>query len=197
MALQWFEPNLLSDSNPDDCPLWMDNWKEFIIELQTTFGPHDPVTDAKHELDHLQMKENQHINKYVVEFNCIASQLQGYGDGALHHHFYTGLPDHIKDEICCIGLWSNKSTLDKTQKASSNNSSTPNLSNKLSKDCKLTAAEHKRHFNLNLCMFCGGNGHFLDKCPKKEAKAKACTAMAAESTQAAESDSGPAPKSKN
>ncbi|KAG6328231.1 hypothetical protein ID866_10858 [Astraeus odoratus] len=83
MALQWFEPKLLSDSDPDDCPLWMDDWKEFIIELQ--------------------MKESQCINKYVVEFNHIASQLQGYRDGALHHHFYTGLPDHIKDEICHIG----------------------------------------------------------------------------------------------
>ncbi|KAG6326699.1 hypothetical protein ID866_12390 [Astraeus odoratus] len=110
----------------------MDNWKEFMIELQTTFGPHNLVTDAEHELDYLQMKENQHINN-----------------------------------------------------------------NKLGKDGKLTAAEHKRHFNLNLCMFCGGNGHFLDKCPKKEAKAKAHAATAAESSLAAQSDSGPAPESKN
>ncbi|KAG6329803.1 hypothetical protein ID866_9286 [Astraeus odoratus] len=36
-------------------------------------------------------------------------------------------------------------------------------------------------------MFCGGNGHFLDKCPKKEAKA-------AESTPAAQSDLDPASK---
>ncbi|KAG6327225.1 hypothetical protein ID866_11864, partial [Astraeus odoratus] len=83
MVLQWFEPNLLSDSDPNNCPLWMDDWKEFVIELQTTFGPHDLVADAKHELDHLQMKE-------------------GYGDGALHHHFYTSLPDHIKDKICHV-----------------------------------------------------------------------------------------------
>ncbi|KAG6325829.1 hypothetical protein ID866_13260 [Astraeus odoratus] len=83
MALQWFEPNLLSDSDPEDCPLWMDNWSE-------------------HELDCLQMKESQCINKYVVEFNHIASQLQGYRDGTLHH-FYTGLPNCIKDEICHVG----------------------------------------------------------------------------------------------
>ncbi|KAG6328232.1 hypothetical protein ID866_10857, partial [Astraeus odoratus] len=88
MVLQWFEPDLLSDSNPNNCPLWMDNWREFIIELQTTFGPHDLVANAEHELDHLQMKDNQCINKYVVEFNCIALQLQGYRDGALCHHFY-------------------------------------------------------------------------------------------------------------
>ncbi|KAG6330264.1 hypothetical protein ID866_8825 [Astraeus odoratus] len=125
MALQWFEPNLLSDSNPDDHPLWMDDWREFIIELQTTFGPHNPVTDAEHKLDHLQMKENQCINNSTQD----PSQ--------------------------------NKSTLDKTLKTGSNNPSAPDLSNKLGKDGKLTAAECKRCFNLNLCMFCGGNGHFL------------------------------------
>ncbi|KAG6328655.1 hypothetical protein ID866_10434 [Astraeus odoratus] len=85
MVLQWFEPNLLSDSNPNNHPLWMDNWREFVIELQTTFGPHNPVTDTEHELDCLQMKENQQINN------------------TLCHHFYTGLPDCIKDEICHVG----------------------------------------------------------------------------------------------
>jgi len=39
----------------------------------------------------------------VVDFNHIVSQIRGYGDGALHHHFYTGLPDRIKDEISCVG----------------------------------------------------------------------------------------------
>ncbi|KAG6326456.1 hypothetical protein ID866_12634 [Astraeus odoratus] len=40
MALEWFEPDLLSSSNPGSHPLWMDDWTEFIIELQSTFGPH-------------------------------------------------------------------------------------------------------------------------------------------------------------
>ncbi|KAG6325716.1 hypothetical protein ID866_13373 [Astraeus odoratus] len=81
----------------------MDNWKEFIIELQSMFGPHNPVTDAKNQLDHLQMKDGQCINKYVIEFNRLASQVRGYGDGALRHYFYSGLPDHVKDEICQVG----------------------------------------------------------------------------------------------
>ncbi|KAG6327559.1 hypothetical protein ID866_11530 [Astraeus odoratus] len=49
------------------------------------------------------MKENQCINKYVVEFNWLTSQVRGYDDGALRHQFYSGLPDCIKDEICYIG----------------------------------------------------------------------------------------------
>ncbi|KAG6327317.1 hypothetical protein ID866_11772, partial [Astraeus odoratus] len=81
----------------------MDDWTEFVIELQSTFGPHNPVANAENQLNHLQMKENQCINKYMVEFNWLTSQVRGYGDGALCHQFYSGLPDRIKDEICCIG----------------------------------------------------------------------------------------------
>jgi len=103
MALEWFEPDLLGAGDPLNCPIWMTNWEEFVIELQTTFGPHDPVADAEHQLDHLRMKENHHANRYMVDFNRIASQIWGYGDGALRHHFYTGLPDRIKDEISCVG----------------------------------------------------------------------------------------------
>ncbi|KIO02468.1 hypothetical protein M404DRAFT_27731 [Pisolithus tinctorius Marx 270] len=63
MALEWFELDLLRLDNPNDRPLWMDSWKEFVLELQTTFGPHDPVADAESQLDHLHMKDSQRINK--------------------------------------------------------------------------------------------------------------------------------------
>ncbi|KAG6327899.1 hypothetical protein ID866_11190 [Astraeus odoratus] len=103
MALEWFELDLLSSSNPRSHPLWMDNWTEFIIELQSTFSPHNPVADAENQLNHLQLKENQQINKYMVEFNQLTSQVSGYGNGAFHHQFYSGLPNCIKDEICHVG----------------------------------------------------------------------------------------------
>ena len=93
MALEWFKPDLLGFADPDARPYWMSDWQEFVIELQTTFGPHDPVANAEHQLDHLHMKDTHCINRYVVDFNRIMSQIQGYGDGTLRHHFYTGLPD--------------------------------------------------------------------------------------------------------
>ncbi|KAG6329214.1 hypothetical protein ID866_9875 [Astraeus odoratus] len=68
MALEWFEPDLLSS-----------------INLQ----PPQP--------------SHQCINKYMVKFNWLTSQVRGYGNGALHHQFYSGLPDCIKDEICHVG----------------------------------------------------------------------------------------------
>ena len=93
MALKWFEPDLLGMEDPDARPLWMTSWHEFVIELQTTFSPHDPVADAEYQLDHLCMKDTHRVNRYVVDFNRIVSQVQGYGDGALRHHFYSSLPD--------------------------------------------------------------------------------------------------------
>ena len=103
MALEWFELDLLNSANPCARLLWMDNYAQFVSELKSNFGLHDPVGDAEHQLDNLSMKEGQKINKYVVEFNRLAGQVRGYGNGALHHIFYSGLPDRIKDEISHIG----------------------------------------------------------------------------------------------
>ena len=100
---EWFEPNLLNVSNPNACLIWMDSYHQFVSELKSNFGPHDPVGDAEHQLDNLSMKEGQKINKYIIEFNHLTGQVCGYGDDALHHIFYSSLPDRIKDEISCIG----------------------------------------------------------------------------------------------
>ena len=61
MALKWFKPDLLGFTDPDACPYWMSNWQEFVIELQTTFGPRDPVADTEHQLNHLHMKDTHRI----------------------------------------------------------------------------------------------------------------------------------------
>ncbi|KAG6326698.1 hypothetical protein ID866_12391 [Astraeus odoratus] len=98
----WFEPNLL-DAIPGADPAWADDYSEFIIELTTNFSPHDPVSDAKHQLNNLLMKDSSCINKYIIKFNHLTTQVCGYREGALHHIFYNRLPDHIKDEITCIG----------------------------------------------------------------------------------------------
>ena len=162
------------------------------------------------------------------------SQVQGYGDGTLRHHFYSGLPDRIKDEISRIskpctldGLraiaqeidaryWERKEEVtcqNKTLTSTSTNTNTtskssgksekrksslgnsaqplslsnpapkkpgktPELSDKLSKDGKLTSEEHKCRFKQNLCMFCGGSSHKAKECLKsgsRAAKARSAT----------------------
>jgi len=103
MTLEWFEPDLLNSGDPADRPRWMESWVHFIAELQSTFGPHDPIADAEHQLKHLRMKDAHRVTRYIVDFNRLASQVQDYGDGALHCLFYSGLPDRLKDEIARVG----------------------------------------------------------------------------------------------
>jgi hypothetical protein len=145
MALEWFEPDLLSgrlSSRPD----WMDDYSEFMLELQTNFGPHDPSGDAEMQLEQLNMREGQCINKYVVEFQRLASQVCGWGDGALCRQFYNGLPARIKDEISRMGkpttlsefktlaqtinarYWEHKGEISRETKSSSSNPPKPSTS---------------------------------------------------------------------
>jgi len=257
MTLKWFKLDLLNSGNPADRPHWMDSWVHFVTELQSTFGPHNPVADAEHQLEHLQMKDSYRVTQYIVDFNCLASQVQDYRDGALRRLFYSSLLDHLKDEIARVGkpltlnglralcqeidtrYWECKDKISRTTKSQptssttkpsnsrgntpkssqaktgnspsstntsgstkatsnqSSSSSKPDLTNKLGKDGKLAADECKRRLDNNLCMFCGGTGHFVDNCPKKSKKAKACTvAVAAESSKTDSTNSGANSESK-
>jgi len=256
MTLEWFELDLLNSGDPADRPCWMDSWVHFVAELQSTFGPHDPIADAEHQLEHLWMKDAHRVTRYIVDFNRLASQVQDYGDGALRRLFYSGLPDRLKDEIARVGkpltlhglralcqeidarYWERKDEISRTTKSqptssptkpsnsggnssnsgqekskagnpsnsasgssktTSNQSSSgsrPDLTNKLGKDRKLTADERKRRLDNNLCMFCGGTGHFADNCPKKTKKAKARAAAIAAESGKTDSNSGANSESK-
>jgi len=145
MALEWFEPDLLS-GRLSSRPGWVDDYSEFMLELQTNFGPHDPSGDAEMQLEQLNMREGQCINKYVVEFQRLASQVCGWGDGALCCQFYNGLPARIKDEISRMGkpatlsefktlaqtidarYWEHKGEISRETKSSSSNPPKPSTS---------------------------------------------------------------------
>jgi hypothetical protein len=72
-----------------------------MIELQTNFGPFDPVGDAETDLESLKMGENQRFVKFVLTFNRLSS-LVDWNDQALRHTFYRALPNRIKDEIARV-----------------------------------------------------------------------------------------------
>ena len=48
------------------------------------------------------MRDNQHIVKYLIDFNQLAARVQ-WGKATLHRQMYCGLPSQIKDEITRIG----------------------------------------------------------------------------------------------
>jgi hypothetical protein len=107
MALEWFELDLLSDEL-NSCPDWVDNYFKFMLELQTNFGPHNPSRDAEMQLEQLNMCEGQHINKYIVEFQWLASQVCRWGDRALCHQFYNSVRNNASH--CVIWHFSLGST---------------------------------------------------------------------------------------
>jgi hypothetical protein len=74
----------------------------FVEELKANFGLHNLIGAAESELETLRMKDTQRITKYLVLFNKLASQT-GWESKSLHHAFYRGLPDRIKDKISQIG----------------------------------------------------------------------------------------------
>ncbi|KAI6155356.1 hypothetical protein BKA82DRAFT_17841 [Pisolithus tinctorius] len=75
-----------------------------------------------------------------------------------------------------------------------NSNSSKTKPSKLSKYGKLTLEECKHHIEGNLCMFCGGPGHFTEKCPKKAGKAKAHAVATTEAALASGSGSTPETK---
>jgi len=70
VALEWFEPGLLGLTK--ESPTWLEDWEAFVKELQTNFGPYNKSGDVESELVNLQMKDSQHISKYLVWFNSLA-----------------------------------------------------------------------------------------------------------------------------
>jgi hypothetical protein len=53
---------------------------------------------VENELAMLKMLTGQHISKYIIYFNSLASCCD-WGDSALWHQFYKGLPNYLKDEV--------------------------------------------------------------------------------------------------
>ena len=166
-ALDWFEPGLMSDDPPD----WISNYSEFTSKLKRNFRPHDPKGDAENELEALWMKDNQRMVKYLVDFNHLAAWVT-WGDSALWHQLYKGLPNQIKDEVSWIGkpstlsgmcqliqqinthYWEHQSKISQESKKSDNKSgeqksnksanSAPSSSKNQSSDNKSTSSSNKR-----------------------------------------------------
>ena len=96
IAQNWFEPGFanLSESEPD----WLNDYDLFVQELRTNFGPYDATGEAETGITKLRMKDSARIATYIVEFNAYAALLE-WGDAALRHRFYEGLPTRLKDDL--------------------------------------------------------------------------------------------------
>jgi hypothetical protein len=96
VAQKWFEPGI--SGLTDEPPEWFDNWKAFLDELRTNFGPYDETGDAEHELTNLRMRDGQRASDYLVHSSGLALHCS-WGELALRYRFYKNLPPRIKDEL--------------------------------------------------------------------------------------------------
>jgi hypothetical protein len=71
-AHHWFTADEYDDGT---LPYWDGDFTAFVAELRGNFGPTDSVGDAETQITQLHMKSNEHIVKYMVRFNHLASQL--------------------------------------------------------------------------------------------------------------------------
>lgn len=94
-ALEWFQPGILDAVTPS----WLFDWDEFEEELITNFEEYDLEGHAEAMLDKLRMRKNQRAAVYLTEFAKWAAYLQGWGQDALRHRLYDGLPERLKDDI--------------------------------------------------------------------------------------------------
>src|ERR1700719_3612734 len=97
MALAYFDTSLLEPDilNPQ---AWEDDYSEFVQELKLYIGSLDLIGESDSKIENLTMKSSQHIAKYIIEFNRLAT-ITGWDGRALQHQFYCGLPSHIKNVL--------------------------------------------------------------------------------------------------
>ena len=94
-TISWFGPGLM---DPNNAAHWMWDFDTFILELESNFGPHDPISDAKNLLTNLTMKKNSKILKYNVDFWKLTTQ-SSWNKSALVTGYFSGLLLHLHIEV--------------------------------------------------------------------------------------------------
>ena len=77
---------------------WLSDWNLFVDELHQHFGLLDPIGKMANMLDNLQIKLDNKISTYSMDFICYASQL-GQKNSILYYCYYQSLPNQIQNPI--------------------------------------------------------------------------------------------------
>jgi hypothetical protein len=62
-AFQGFEPRFSGQLHAE--PAWLDDWDEFVQEVETNFGHYYDIRDVENELATLKMLTGQCISEYI------------------------------------------------------------------------------------------------------------------------------------
>src|SRR5467141_2941373 len=85
----------------DPEPSIQSDWGEFVEQLNVFFGKPDLAQASECALHALKMQDDQHVNKYMIEFSEHATHM-GWNDVALYGEFYQALAECIKDQLVSL-----------------------------------------------------------------------------------------------
>ena len=186
-AASWFSPLFESNS-----PL-LNDWNAFSRELAQHFGGLDRAREAANQLHSLKQGALS-ASDYASKFRLLSSDL-AWGENALVDLFHRGLRDEVKDlmitlphpktlmEAVSFAVRCDNRLSERKEERSTTGFWTARTS-KPSRDVvpmeldatkrqvpgmrTLSTEEKTRRRMQNLCLYCGGKGHFLKSCPVRQ-----------------------------
>ena len=185
-AATWFSPHFEQDD-----PI-MSNLAEFLKEFEENFGDLDRATSSANQIRVLY-QGNMTASQYVAAFKRLSSDLD-WGEGALLDQFRRGLRDDVKDLLltmavprtlqeairaavaCDNRIMERKAErrginpLQHTRKEV-NSGPIPMELDAVQQTRRrrgpLSQEERSRRRRLNLCLYCGEEGHLLKDCKNR------------------------------
>ncbi|XP_027704521.1 retrotransposon-derived protein PEG10 [Vombatus ursinus] len=181
-AARWATPYLLESS-----PL-LNNYEAFIDEFKQAFEDPQRKEAANRKIRRLRQGLGSVLD-YASAFRLCAQDLD-WNEPAFIDQFLEGLSDPIQDELARVEVARSLPALinqclriegrlnsrrgaspsGSPQPQSSSSPQAESESNQLITRPQLTPEERERRRRLNLCMYCGLAGHYVDNCPSKKPK---------------------------
>lgn len=186
-AAKWALPLLRQDS-----PLLAD-YTGFCNRLEAAFGNPQKESQANRAIRRLKQGKST-VATYTTEFRLLAQDLT-WNDSALRDQYLEGLSDEVLDQLATMERPTTLDTLiqrslqiddrleDRRQARGRRHfqftapafSGSPTVTTDLTEEPmqlgavrpRLSPAEKARRREGNLCLYCGGSGHFALSCPEK------------------------------
>uniref|UniRef100_A0A674NDZ4 CCHC-type domain-containing protein n=1 Tax=Takifugu rubripes TaxID=31033 RepID=A0A674NDZ4_TAKRU len=154
-------------------PRLSSDYSAFRREFEAVFEHPTYGEDAASRLLALQ-QGSQSVAEYTLEFRILAAESR-WGETALRSAYRRGLSEAIKDlivrdrpsslnELITLSLQMDERLRERRQERAQPHSS-PREPMQL--PTSLTGEERRRRRLFNLCLYCGGQGHFVATCPVK------------------------------
>ncbi|MBW0465293.1 hypothetical protein O181_005008 [Austropuccinia psidii MF-1] len=98
---KWIE-HYLSNLNNQDPGYLHNSWNLLESQLFALLVDPNEVRKAEEELDALRMKGGRNDSLYIADFRSLVSRIGDWGERALIHHFWKGLPSRIWDQLASL-----------------------------------------------------------------------------------------------